>query len=213
MSAQIDRPPKRTPRFTRQTADARKQQLIAAAIDCLAEGGMAAFTIDRICRKAGISRGLISHHFKGKEALLAAAYEVMTRNLDEMASAGLASARADPAAALRATIEANFAEAPFDKNQLKAWLAVWGEVANNVRLKEVHRKRYIAYQSSLAAAIAGLATQRRRKVDAEQLATMFIALIDGLWLEWCLDAGMLSRDDAKAACYALLEPYLGPLQG
>ncbi len=205
-------PPKRVPRFKRQTADARKQQLIAAAIECLAEGGLAAFTIDRICRKAGISRGLISHYFKGKNALLIAAYDVMTGNLDAMAASGLALARFDPAAALRDTIEANFAEASFNKNELKAWLAVWGEVATNAELKAVHRKRYAAYHSSLTAAIAGLAQRRERKVDAERLAKMFIALVDGLWLEWCLDVRLLSQEEAKAACFGLLEPYLGSLQ-
>ena len=206
------KPAEKAPRYRRHEPEVRKQQLIEAAIECLADGGMAAFTIEQICRRAGISRGLISHHFDGKDALLAAAYDVMTRQLDEMASAGLGLAQSDPAAALRETIEANFAEAAFNRTELKAWLALWGEVASNPDLRKVHRKRYARYHAGLSAAISGLARQRRQEVDADRLATMFIALIDGVWLEWCLDAKVLSQDEAKAACYGLLEPYVGKLR-
>ncbi len=200
------------PRFKRFDAETRKRQLIEAAIACLADGGIAAFTIDRICRQAGISRGLISHHFAGKDALLVAAYEAMTAYLEELAATGLSQPGEDPAEALRRTIEINFATDVANSPTLKAWLALWGEVAGNPALKAVHRKRYDSYRSNLAGAIAAVAAGRGRKVDAEQLAAMFIALIDGLWLEWCLDPAQLSRDEAEAACYALLEPYLGPLR-
>ena len=212
MQAKLAKQDKLAPRFRRFDADTRKQQLVQAAIECLAEGGTAGFTIDQVCRRAGISRGLISHHFKGKDALLAAAYDAMTVYLDDLAASGLAQTDEQPAAALRETIEANFATDLARQPTLKAWLAVWGEVSGNPDLKAVHRKRYDAYRINLTAAIAAVADERGRNVDAGQLATMFIALIDGLWLEWCLDPAALPQDEAKAACYALLEPYLGSLR-
>ena len=43
-----------------------------------------AFTIDRICREAKVSRGLINHYFKSKDDLLVAAYEAMTDYLPEV---------------------------------------------------------------------------------------------------------------------------------
>lgn len=212
MSVKPAKPERPAPRFRRYEAADRKQQLIEAAIGCLAEGGIAAFTIDQVCRRAGISRGLISHHFNGKDALLAAAYDVMTDYLDDLSAAGIAQPTDDPAAALRDTIEANFATDLNNQPTVKAWLAVWGEVAGNAQLKAVHRKRYDAYRANLTGAIAAVAKARGHKVDAGQLAMMFIALIDGLWLEWCLDPDALPQDDAKAACYALLEPHLGSLR-
>jgi len=39
-----------------------------------------------------------------------------------------------------------------------------------------------------------------------------IALIDGLWIEWCLDSSVVSRDSARAAVFDLLEARLGPLK-
>ena len=201
---------KGAPRFARKPPAERRRLLIEAAIRCLAEGGMSAFTIDRICREAGVSRGLINHHFDGKEALLLSVYETMTEHIAEMPHAGLA--EADPVKRLNAMIEISFAEDVVAQSQLRAWLAVWGEVAADPRLRALHRKRYEDYSGGLSSAIAAIAKKRRRKVDAEALARMLIALIDGLWLEWCLDASLLSAEQAKAACYDLLEPHLGPIE-
>ena len=43
-----------------------------------------------------------------------------------------------------------------------------------------------------------IATARELKVDGEALAMTVIALIDGLWIEWCLDSSVVSRDTARA---------------
>jgi AcrR family transcriptional regulator len=203
--------PDRVPKFSRKDPRVRRQLLIDAAIACLAEGGIAGFTIDKICRKAGISRGLVSHHFDGKDDLLAQAYEAMTHHLADAAETSLAMAATHPAAALRTVIEENLSATFLDRTELKAWLALWGEAAGNPELLKLHRKRYGAYHRGLATAIAALADERRRDVDAAALATTLIALIDGLWLEWCLDPTLLSAQAAKRACYALLEPHLGSI--
>lgn len=66
---------KSKPRFVRVEADLRRQMLVDAAIRCLAEGGIAAFTVDRISREAKVSRGLINHHFEGLDGLLVEVYK------------------------------------------------------------------------------------------------------------------------------------------
>ena len=58
------------PKFSRLTPDQRRAALIAAGLACLARGGILEFTIDNICREAGVSRGLITHHFGSKDGLL-----------------------------------------------------------------------------------------------------------------------------------------------
>ena len=62
------------PKFERIAPDARRARLIEASIACLAKGGIQGFTVDNICHEAGTSRGLITHHFGSKNALLAAIY-------------------------------------------------------------------------------------------------------------------------------------------
>jgi TetR/AcrR family transcriptional regulator, fatty acid metabolism regulator protein len=49
---------------------ARRGQIVDAAIDTIAEVGYARASLGRIAERAGISRGLISYHFAGKEELI-----------------------------------------------------------------------------------------------------------------------------------------------
>jgi len=49
---------------------ARRAQIVAAAIDTIAELGYAQTSFARIAERVGISRGLISYHFAGKDDLI-----------------------------------------------------------------------------------------------------------------------------------------------
>ena len=199
------------PRFARVEADLRRQMLIDAAIRCLAEGGIAAFTIDRISREAKVSRGLINHHFEGISGLLIEVYEAMTQSMlaagrETLSFEGTAEKR------LAAVIDTMFQPPMFSKSSLRAWLALWGEVATNPQLKASHRKSYDAYRKAIGDALGEIAQLRKMKIDGEALAMTVIALIDGLWIEWCLDSSVVNRDSARAAVYDLLEARLGPLK-
>lgn len=50
---------------------ARRAQIVAAAIDTVAEDGYASASLARIAVRLGISKGVISYHFAGKDDLIA----------------------------------------------------------------------------------------------------------------------------------------------
>jgi hypothetical protein len=95
---------------------------------------------------------------------------------------------------------------------LKAWLALWGEVANDPDLRAEHRRYYDHYRDSVIAAVRKEARGRTLPIPETRLAVLFISLIDGLWLERCMDPERLSREDVRRACHDLLEPFLGPIR-
>lgn len=203
-------PQKPQPRFQRKTADARRESLVAAALRCIARDGIAGFTIDNISREAAVSRGLINHHFDGIDELLVAVYSDMTVSME---TAGRMALLVDGGAEhrLAAVINTMFAPPMFSKASLRAWLALWGEVAVNARLRSAHRKSYNQYRQAMAAAIGELAAARQVKLDPLSLATTIIALIDGLWIEWCLDPSLVTQQQAKDSVYDVLEARLGKL--
>lgn len=49
---------------------ARRRQIVEAAVEVLAEAGFAGASLARIAERAGISKGVISYHFGGKEDLM-----------------------------------------------------------------------------------------------------------------------------------------------
>jgi TetR/AcrR family transcriptional repressor of bet genes len=198
-------------RFSRESPDTRRRLLIEAAERCLAAHGIQGFTIDRICREAKVSRGLISHYFAGKDALLAAVYRSSLYGaiMERMAAAAGA---ATPGERLAATIEAAFLPDTFKRANLLVWLALWGAIATNPTLQKVHRILYRDYRARLAEEIAAVAAERRIALDAAALARNIIAMIDGLWLEWCLDPQALTPADARHACLSLVEVRLGKMR-
>lgn len=184
--------------YQRKTAQQRRSELITAGIACLGKGGMTAFTIDQICKQAGVSRGLINHHFKSKEELLVSIYAQMTAYLLRDRSTD------SPRRQIAGFIDSSFDASSFNKSNLRAWLAIWGQVATQPELKSLHQKRYQQYRQQLVAALSAIAADEQLDIDANSVARQLIALIDGLWLEYCLHSEEFSLADARADCYRLL---------
>ena len=193
--------PKKKGAFSRKSASDRRQELIAAGIACLGKGGMSAFTIDQICKQADVSRGLINHHFRTKDDLLTCIYADMTDHLiqDHDRSEGLPR--------LVEIIEASFDEKSFNRSNLRAWLAIWGQVASNPALNELHRLRYGSYKASIKSALQQVSTATQASIDVDSVARQFIALIDGLWLQYCLHSEGFTLAAAKSDCYRFLRAH------
>lgn len=199
------------PRFSRQAPELRRQQIIEAAKRCLAKGGVAAFTVSEIAKEAEISHGLINHYFPAKDQLMAEAYRSVGQQLQQVTRAALGRLGTSNADRLLAIIEATFAPEIFNESYLAIWLALWGQVRTNKPVGEAHHQLYDDYRRRLSRVIAAEASARAITLDAATLARAFTALVDGLWLEWCLDPKVFRPDEAKAICLALLENALGPL--
>ena len=88
---------------------ARRAQIVVAAIDTIAEVGFARASLSRIGARIGISRGLISYHFAGKDDLIKqVVLEILEQGKAYMRPPILAQASTG-AGFLRAYIESNLA--------------------------------------------------------------------------------------------------------
>ncbi len=162
---------------------------------------MSAFTIDQICKQAGVSRGLINHHFESKDDLLKCIYADMTDHLLHDYSCS------DGGQLLASIIETSFDEKSFNRSNLRAWLSIWGQVASNPDLNELHRQRYGSYKTRIKGALIDIASQKEGQFDVDSVARQLIALIDGLWLEYCLHSNGFSLGVAKMDCHRFLRAH------
>ncbi len=195
-------------RFTRLTAADRRAALIGAALACMAEGGIAAFTVDSISAKAKVSRGLITHHFGGMSGLLAATYAQLYAQVIPSADT-LPDTLPDGASRLDALLDVLFAPQFFNRPAINMWLTMWGAIANTPELTAEHRLQYSHYIKMVAGVIAerpALPTG----VDPASLARTFICLVDGLSLQHCIDPPSMPPEVARQACLDFLTPYIGP---
>ncbi|WP_327151561.1 TetR/AcrR family transcriptional regulator [Nocardia sp. NBC_01329] len=86
--------------------EARRTQIVTAAVETIAEVGYHRASMGRIAARAGISRGLISYHFAGKSELIG---QVMTTVYADGAAftAPMIDAETTPTGRLRAYIRSN----------------------------------------------------------------------------------------------------------
>jgi TetR/AcrR family transcriptional repressor of bet genes len=203
---------KKVPRFKREAPEKRRADLVQAAIRCLAEGGMAAFKMERIAAEAGVSLGLLPHYFKSKTELLtevyrAALYEDVNRKIADLDDKAIGTPTERLCRIVDAIIDPNYLKPA----NLTVWLALWGEIVVNPELRLAHRTLYRSYLRSLAVLIGEVAEQRQCRVNATEIARSLQALIDGLFLERALDRQAVTHTDFRRASYEFLELHLGKL--
>jgi AcrR family transcriptional regulator len=203
----------RRPRFHRQLPEQRRAALIAATIECLKRYGHDGLSIRTISAQAGVSVGLINHHFPNKDELVAAAYRQFNRELVDGLKAAVAGAAATPAARLRAFLDASFSPPNLDADVLAVWVVFWGLYRHSRPIQRVQHETYRDYVQlvrGLLADLLGKATDggRPRKGGGANLRLAAIgltALLDGLWLEWCLEPGKFRPREAVALCEGWVE--------
>jgi AcrR family transcriptional regulator len=193
--------------FTREEAAVRRAALIAAALASLAEKGAGASVRD-VAARAGVSPGLLRHHFGSFANLLAETYRHTAETVYGRLDAAVAEAGPEPSARMHAFLEASFQPFIVDRELMAAWLGFWGLVRRDPAAAAVHAEGYEAYRGRIEALLSGLAAARGAEIDARLGAIGLSAMLDGLWLELCLDPRTFSPGEAVETASAWVEGYL-----
>lgn len=189
--------------FTREAPDVRRQALVAAAEAVLAREGVGGASVRTICAEAGVSPGLLRHYFEGVDDLVAAAYEAVSQRIDAALDAALATAEDTPRARLLAYLGASFAPPVLDERLLAAWVGFWSLVKTKPRMAAIHAASYADFRARLEALLADAGARNTRLA-----AIALTAMVDGLWLELCLDPATFSPDEARAVVTRAVEGWL-----
>ncbi|MHA3022536.1 TetR/AcrR family transcriptional regulator [Mycobacterium sp. BMJ-28] len=194
-------PARRTQEERRGEAERR---LITAAAELVAEIGPARVTLALVGERAGYSRGLATHHFGSKSAL-------MERVVDEVGRQFRAALRAqhqsgDPVAELRGFI-GYFLDVVADMRPInRARLALWAQAATNQSdefrpaMRAVDREFRDGIEARLRAAAV---------TEPGSLATLIVAMLRGVALQSLLDAEV-DLAAARSEIERLLAPRLRP---
>lgn len=173
--------PDRRP-FRREAEDRRRDDLIAATLDLVAEGGTDAATVRAIAERAGVTPGLIRHHFGDKDALMQAAYARLADSMVTPCRAAADAAGPDPALRLRAFLSAALRPPVLDPRSVGVWAAYMHRTRADAQLRAAHEAGYLAFRDALQDLIAAL-PRRTPTLAPRDAAIALNALLDGLWLE------------------------------
>jgi len=191
----------RTPKFRRAAPSVRREALIEATLACLRKHGHEGASARRIAAEAGVSPGLITHHFPSVSALVAACYETLAMSLLRSIQQHARATDATPRERLRRFFEASFAPALLEPGLFTAWLVFWSMIAHDARVRAVQERTYGAYRRALESLLGQL--RASEDVPAFRLRPAGIALaslLDGLWIEASVNPGAFKAAEAVALC-------------
>jgi TetR/AcrR family transcriptional regulator, transcriptional repressor of bet genes len=190
-------------RHHRESPDVRRKSLIQATMRSIAKYGYAGTTIGKICAEAQVSRGLINHHFDTKEELIRQSYKELCDEWVFQTRDVLLDTLRDPEDKLRAMIRLSFGPTLFKQEYLGIWVGFWSVIGKSATLKKLNRDLYRQDREAYQKIFDEIAAKRGRPIDSRRASIALIALMDGLWLQWCLDPKGFTAEDAVAVCQDL----------
>ena len=176
-SQQSTRPPRKLSR------EARRQQLIEATIETIADRGFSRTTTSDVAKHAGLSHGLVNFHFENKEKLLSETLRFLAEEYRQNWVAALAEVGDDPAEQLDAMIRADFNPAICTSSRLSAWSAFWGEAQSRPLYQEQCGSNDAEYNATLERICARLLAGNRRAMSAERVSRVLRVTSEGVWLD------------------------------
>ena len=190
-----------TPKFRRAPAPLRREALIEATLACLRRFGHEGLSARRIGAAAGVSPGLINHHFPSISALVAAAYETLAMSLIRSIQEHARQVDASPRERLRRFYEASFAPTLVDPGLFNTWLVFWSMISHDAGMRTVHDRTYAAYRAVLEALLTELqGADGVPRFRLRPAAIALSALLDGLWIEASINPRAFEPADAVALC-------------
>ena len=190
--------------FPEPIEEMRRRQLVEVTIDSLAELGYVGTTLAQIAVRAGVSPGLVAHYFGDKDGLLEAAFRSLARRVGEQVRTRLRRV-STPRGRIQAVIDANLAPEEFEQRTGSAWLAFWGQLLHVERLKRVQS----VYQRRTLSSLRNALRKLLPASEAQSLAAMIAAMIDGIWLRAALSGWQeADSESARATLTAFVDGRL-----
>src|SRR5690606_7681247 len=120
--------------------------------------------------------------------LVSYAFDLMSDGILDAIVAATDAAPDNPQARLNAYIDASFSPIIFDRDVLHVWVVFWGLILHSPRMSASQQTEYSSYVSTVERLLSDLAAAEGFSIrDIRLAAVAFTALLDGLWLAWCLN--------------------------
>lgn len=166
--------------------EARRRQIVETAIQTIATQGFSQASLAEIARKAGISKGVISYHFSGKEDLVDEILESLLKQPAEFIKERVGTAESG-LEKLEAYIEANFEFMATHRDNYVALVDLWGRRGGNDP-NHFNAEAYEPSRHYLGHILEeGRESGEFRALPVRTTASLIQASIDGVMLQWVFD--------------------------
>jgi AcrR family transcriptional regulator len=186
----------------RKLSDARRRQILEAAVQVIAEKGLCDTGIKDVADQAGTSPALVIYYFGKKDVLLAEALSFADEQFYARtagAVAELASARDRLVELVRCSCSVGEAEDDFDEWVL--WLDLWARAPRDLDVARDREAMDRRWRATIAGIVReGQAAGEFSQIDPDAFALRLGALIDGLAIQVVLHDPEVTRERMFDLC-------------
>lgn len=175
----------------------RKAQLIEATLESVEIHGLQNTTVATICKIAGLSPGIISHYFGGKQQLIEATVSYLIRSLQtELLEKLKNRTGVSHKERLHLLVDSHFSQIQTSKKAAATWLSFWAQATHDPALQRLQKINERRMFSNIKFSMEYLVPKDEVDVKSHALA----AMIDGLWMRSSFEYGSLDLKKAPLIC-------------
>jgi TetR/AcrR family transcriptional repressor of bet genes len=155
----------------------RRSELSQAAFEAVIRYGLRGTTLEKVGEIAGVSKGVVLHHFKDKSALLEAVFR-RSNSVLSMSLLRLYRHAETPHERFWAIAYANFSETIYNQEVCQAWVSLLAEVPHNAMCQRVQAANNSRIKSNLSYELKHFVAKKK----VSEIANLLGILIDGIWV-------------------------------
>lgn len=197
--------------FKQAPESVRRSELIDATLECISELGIQATTVRAVAAKAGVTNGLIRHHFENKANLILAAYRRTTELITVSSLHVMASPECTPHQRLSGLIKAVLNQQEADHRMLALWATFISQSPVDPLIAAARDESYANVRRESEQLIAEVFESEGRPTtpsEIELAAVAVHAVLDGLWIAACLEADKTKLEKMVELGTSMLEKIL-----
>jgi AcrR family transcriptional regulator len=177
----------------KSVAPQRRRQIVEALFKCLAEKGHQNITVKDIAKRADLHYGVIHYYFKSKDEIVSALADSLVSKyeglmLERVQAIDSASGK------LQAALDFLVDEFIFNKRLNRVFYNLVQMAFEQKTVRKALRKQLRVYRARIAEVVAeGIKTGEFVSHDPVESATLMVAVIEGMALQWMIEPRALDR--------------------
>lgn len=177
----------------------RKAQIINATIECISKYGYHNFSMQDVARTADVSKGIIHYYFLNKEDLMKGVLDRVSGDIESLLAK--TEQQSQPTERVRGLIRMLFNVVREKKEYYLINIDFWTQINQKEDIKHAVANHYAKFRSTLGTIIQqGIDAGVFKKSDASRTASVIIALVDGIGLQWLFDPNVFNYDEVVKSC-------------
>ena len=182
--------------------DLRRHQIVSAARELVANGGLHALTFSALESRLAFSRGVITYHFKNKDEIVLALLERAVADIDGATTAEIQAADTY-AGKVRAMIAATIRGFLNQPEASAVLVSYWSRILTDPALAEVNARLYRTWRRYAAEILSS--RRLEGDPDPEAMAALIVGVVIGLVTQSYFEPGAVDVDAAiETACETIL---------